>query len=169
VVSYKLQEYLSALQTVVALGPLFGARSGIVESLRLDPSTRVIATIEADTTSTAYLETLPKGSAGDGTLAPADKPLAIQRQSLKSSPTHRKQRVRKILSEASDDGHRADELPGEPKRAYTIEEASQRYSISRSTLYKLIDSKILPDLKPEHCRRLIPHDALEELIAGRRR
>jgi excisionase family DNA binding protein len=55
----------------------------------------------------------------------------------------------------------------EPKRALTVNEAEKLYSISRSSLYKLIDAGILPDVVVAG-RRLIPRDSLEALIAGKR-
>lgn len=54
----------------------------------------------------------------------------------------------------------------EQKRAYTVNEAVRLYSVSRSSLYKLIDAGKIPDVVVAG-RRLIPRDAMEALIGGR--
>jgi excisionase family DNA binding protein len=53
----------------------------------------------------------------------------------------------------------------EKKRAYRVDEAVAAYGISRSTIYNLIKSGTLPDVRVSG-RRLLPADALEALIAG---
>jgi hypothetical protein len=55
----------------------------------------------------------------------------------------------------------------EPKRALTVNDTVKLYSISRSSLYNLIDAGKLPDIVVAG-RRLIPRDSLEALIAGKR-
>jgi excisionase family DNA binding protein len=54
------------------------------------------------------------------------------------------------------------------KRAYTVLEAARIYSISRSTIYNLIAEGALPDVTVNG-RRLLPRDAMESLIAGKRK
>jgi excisionase family DNA binding protein len=51
------------------------------------------------------------------------------------------------------------------KRALTVNEAARVYSISRSSLYKLIGDGTIPDLIVAG-RRLISIDAMEGLISG---
>jgi excisionase family DNA binding protein len=53
----------------------------------------------------------------------------------------------------------------EPKRALTVNEAVRLYSISRSSLYKLVGAGVIPDVVVSG-RRLIPRDAMEALISG---
>jgi excisionase family DNA binding protein len=54
------------------------------------------------------------------------------------------------------------------KRALTIDESARAFSLSRSSLYELIKSGQLPDVKVAG-RRLLPIDALEALIKGKTR
>jgi len=51
------------------------------------------------------------------------------------------------------------------RRFYRVNEAVEAYRLSRSTLYKLMRAKILHSVKVSG-RRLIPVEALEELVAG---
>ena len=55
----------------------------------------------------------------------------------------------------------------EPKRALTVTQAVELYSISRSSLYNLIKEGTLPDVVVAG-RRLFPRDSLESLISGKR-
>ena len=51
------------------------------------------------------------------------------------------------------------------QRAYRISEAASAYRLSRSTLYKLMAAGSLRSVKIGG-RRLIPRDALEDLLGG---
>jgi excisionase family DNA binding protein len=51
------------------------------------------------------------------------------------------------------------------RRAYRINEAARAYGLSRSTLYKLMTSGALQNVKIGG-RRLIPRDAIEALLTG---
>jgi excisionase family DNA binding protein len=53
----------------------------------------------------------------------------------------------------------------DPRRAYTIKETARILSISRSTIYKLINNKSLKKIKA--CRPLITRDSIEDLLAGK--
>jgi excisionase family DNA binding protein len=51
------------------------------------------------------------------------------------------------------------------RRAYRVNEAAAAYRLSRSTIYKLMDTGALRSVKIGG-RRLIPVDAIEALLAG---
>ena len=56
-------------------------------------------------------------------------------------------------------------IPSNEKRALRIKEASALYGISRSTIYVLMARGTLKSVKVGGSR-LVPVDAMEELIAG---
>jgi predicted DNA-binding transcriptional regulator AlpA len=93
-------------------------------------------------------------------------------RSLKDNrPLIRSRGSRQFNYDERAEGSRANQSelpPTEPARLLTIEETVRQYSISRTGLYKLISSGQLPDVVVAG-RRLFPRDALEALIAGKRK
>jgi excisionase family DNA binding protein len=60
----------------------------------------------------------------------------------------------------------ADQNSDPQRRAWTVNSAARRISLSRSTIYKLMDQGLLASVKVGG-RRLIRDEELEKLIAGR--
>jgi excisionase family DNA binding protein len=85
----------------------------------------------------------------------------------RGAPSARPTRGRKRKPETPDANALAEPVATEPKRAFTINEAARIYSISRSSLYLLIKAGTLPNVTVGG-RRLLPRDAMEALIAGKR-
>jgi excisionase family DNA binding protein len=167
-----LEAYVRALKDLAGLGqnvgfPIGLARKGVRSANVVDffafsaqsPASLILAepsdSNHVDGDASAAVETaIPRANGGVVTVA-----------ETKPEPrTRRGGRRRREATQAI--GSVQSGIP-EPKRALTVNEAVRVYSISRSSLYKLIDAGKLPDVVVGG-RRLIPCDSLEALIAGKR-
>lgn len=157
-----LEEYLRALKVVIGLGPLYGLSLGISGNNSSSIAALVLAGGQQTCVSTVLQESLSGDSVDNVTLVSTGPPTDGGIKESKRAPAARKPRGKR-KRETTDAGPLVVQVAGDPKRAYTIDEAARIYSISRSSLYNAINAGILPDVKL-FGRRILPRDAMEALI-----
>jgi excisionase family DNA binding protein len=165
----KREEFLRNLQAVVGLGPSRRSSVGaaFIPSL-FDISDLLAASYGGLDAGSAELNAQ---TANDIAKFFAGLAKALAHEELENArPARTARKARGADKKSREEDASAvdsDKATDEAKRALTVDEAARLYSVSRSSLYNLIKAGRLPDVKMAG-RRLLPRDALEDLISGKR-
>jgi excisionase family DNA binding protein len=173
---YAMVEEIRRLKFLSVLGPRVGVptgtpRDGVAGLGRVGPLPGLPSIVEAG-------RTLPSDRSADGedSVSSLAQPITNVTEGSKESdkardsrPVTRSPRRGRRKRRSNDADPPVEPVTREPKRALTVEEAAYQYSISRSSLYKLINDGVIPDVTiPGTRKRVIPRDAMEALISGGR-
>lgn len=167
-----LEAYLRALKDLVGLGQNVafptslsrkGSRSAKVADFFALGAQSLASPIPPEPSTSNHIDR--DASAAVDTAIPRPNGGAVKEAKIKPEPRARRGGRRKRET-AEAIGAVQSGIP-EPKRALTVAEAVNLYSISRSSLYNLKNAGVLPDIVVAG-RRLFPRDSLEALIAGKR-